>query len=87
MLVKFLGVMDILAAIALVTGFSFGIGFIIFLVHMVKGLMSMTADPIGIAYGFVDIISAIAILFAINLGILGVIFAVILGLKGAMSLI
>ena len=87
MLIKFLGVMDILAAIALVTGFAFGIGLFIFFVHMIKGLGSMLADPVGKMYGFVDIVAAIAILFVLNLGAVGVVFAVILGLKGIMSLV
>jgi len=60
----------------------------LFLIHLVKGIMSVEADILGRVYGVVDIIAAFAILFLFNLPFIVDSFLIIILLfKGVTSLL
>ena len=66
--VKVLGIIDIIVGIIILFNFPVAGAFILFLILLGKGLLSMMADNIGKIYGAFDIIAGIIILFSINIG-------------------
>ena len=68
MIVKVLGIIDIVAAVLILFNVNAGINFVIFLALLAKGLMSMMADGVGKVYGAFDIAAAFMIVYAINPG-------------------
>ena len=84
---KMLGAIDVITAIAL--HFNLNMWYFtipLFLIHILKGIASMTWDWVGKLYGAVDIVSAFAMLFifTIPLGIEYFLIAILL-FKGVMS--
>ena len=86
---KVLGIVDIITALALYMNLNLLFLIVpLFLIHLVKGLMSVEADILGRLYGIVDIISAFAILFLFKLPFVVMGFLVIILLfKGVTSLL
>ena len=87
--VKILGIIDIITALAIFLDINLLILTVpLFLIHLIKGLMSMVADLLGRIYGIVDIVSAFAILFILNLPfVLEAFLVIILMFKGITSLL
>ncbi len=88
LLVKILGIVDILAGLVILFSFYTGADIVLFVIMFAKGLTSMMADNLGKIYGAVDIIAGLLILFAVNPGI-GISIALFLFFiyKGVMSLV
>jgi len=89
MILKILGVVDIIAALFLLfwIGAPFWLKFVFILILFVKGIPSLFADLIGKIYGIVDIITAIVLTFSIALpGVVAVLLAIILVFKGLFSM-
>jgi hypothetical protein len=88
MLVKILGIIDIIAALLILfwVGAPFMIKIFFIIVLLVKGIPSLFADFIGKIYGIVDIITAIVFIFGVNLGVGSIILAAILMFKGLFSM-
>lgn len=89
MLLKMLGIVDILTALFILFNiYPPYIGLLFFLIHFIKGVISVGADPIGQVYGIVDIVSAFMILLSLNLPmIIEVVVMGVLMFKGITSLI
>ena len=87
--VKILGMVDILTAIVIFLNVNMLFLTIpIFLIHFVKGITSLAADPLGKLYGIVDLISSFVVLLHIALpGVLSSFLIIILLFKGVMSLL
>ncbi|HLD39309.1 MAG TPA: hypothetical protein VJB05_03280 [archaeon] len=87
--VKILGLVDILTAVVIFMNINLLFLTIpIFLVHFVKGITSMAADPLGKLYGSVDLISSFVVLLHIVLPeILSSFLIIILLFKGVTSLL
>ena len=64
----FLGFIDIISGLVILFNIHTDFSFILFLIMLLKGLMSMMADTIGKIYGALDIIAGVIILFGINIG-------------------
>jgi hypothetical protein len=61
---KLLGIIDIITALALYLHLNLLFLTVpLFIIHIVKGIASMSGDIVGKLYGTVDILSAFAILF------------------------
>lgn len=87
LLVKILGVVDIIAGLVILFNVHTGLDFLLFVILFVKGLASMMADNIGKVYGAFDILAAFLILFAINTGIgIAVLLFLFFVYKGLVSL-
>lgn len=88
-LIKFLGLVDILAAVIIFFGlFANPLTIVFFVILIAKGLASMGADIAGKFLGVVDIAASFVIVFGIELHvILKSVIVIILLLKGAMSLV
>ena|SRR3989344_457735 len=86
---KILGIVDIITALALYMNWNLLFLTVpLFLIHLVKGIMSVEADILGRVYGVVDIIAAFAILFLFNLPFIVDSFLIIILLfKGVTSLL
>lgn len=87
--VKMLGIADIITAIAIYTNTNLLILTVpLFLIHFIKGLTSLGADPLGKLYGIVDLVSAFVILFHFSLPfVLSAFLIIILLFKGVTSLL
>ena len=87
-LVKILGIIDIIAGLFILFNLHTGINGILFIILLVKGLTSMMADNIGKIYGAFDIVAGVLILFSINTGLgIAVILFLFFVYKGMVSLI
>ncbi len=89
MIVKILGIMDIIAALLLLfwVGAPFVVKIIFILVLFGKGLTSLFADLVGKVYGIVDLSAAVILLFSIQINIvIAILLAGILVFKGLFSL-
>ena len=86
---KILGIIDILTALAIFMNWNLLFLTVpLFIIHLVKGLLSFGADVIGKLYGFVDIVAAITITFLFNLPfVLESFLIIILLFKGVTSLL
>lgn len=89
LILKILGIVDIVTALALFMKLNlFFLVIPLFLIHMIKGLLSLPGDLIGKIYGIVDIISALAITFLFQLPFIFESFLIIVLLfKGVTSLL
>ncbi|MBI5061166.1 MAG: hypothetical protein HZB67_02530 [Candidatus Aenigmarchaeota archaeon] len=89
MLVKILGIMDIIAAFLLLfwVGAPFIVKVVFIIVLLVKGTTSLLADLVGKLYGIVDLATGIILLFAIQIPIvIAILLAGVLAFKGLFSL-
>ncbi len=88
-MLKVLGVVDIITALAIYMNVNLLFLTVpLFLIHFVKGVLSVGADIVGKLYGLVDLISAVVILFIFDLPVFIEWFVVIILLfKGATSLL
>ncbi len=89
LIVKILGILDIMTAIVIYTNSSLlFLTFPLFLVHFIKGLTSLAADWVGKFYGLVDIIASFIILFNFNLPVaIEALLIIVLVFKGFTSLL
>jgi hypothetical protein len=85
---KVLGLIDILTALALFMNWNLLFLTVpLCLIHLVKGLLSIGADILGKIYGVVDLVSAFAILFLFDFGVIESFLIIILLFKGFTSMI
>ncbi len=86
---KILGIVDIVTALAIFMNINLLFLTVpLFLIHLVKGVISLGADIIGKLYGIVDLISSVVILFIFDLPVFIELFIVIILLfKGTTSLL
>jgi hypothetical protein len=86
---KILGIIDIITALAIFMNWNLLFLTVpLFLIHLVKGLMSLGADIVGKLYGIVDLVSAIAILFLFDFPVVMESFLIIILLfKGFTSML
>ncbi len=86
---KVLGLIDILTALAIFMNWNLLFLTVpLCLIHLVKGLLSLGADPLGKIYGIVDLVSAFAILFIFDFPVLMESFLIIILLfKGFTSML
>ena len=89
LMLKVLGVIDIITAFAIFMNINLLFLTVpLFLVHLVKGILSLGADIVGKLYGMVDLVSAVVILFIFDLPVFIEWFVVIILLfKGTTSLL
>lgn len=89
LVLKVLGAIDLVTAAALYLNWNMAFLTIpLFLIHVLKGIASMGGDWIAKIYGFVDIVSAFAILFVFTVPFgLEYVLIIILLFKGTMSLL
>ncbi|MBI3190903.1 hypothetical protein HYZ41_04335 [archaeon] len=91
MILKVLGIIDILSAMILLFN-AYNIHWVITNIHIIimtfKGLFGMLGGPVGIVMGTTDILTAVFIMFAIT-GLLPIkiILIIILLYKGVASLV
>jgi hypothetical protein len=91
MLVKILGLLDIIAALMIIFniyGIHYVITFFFVIIFVIKGLSILLADALGVVMGLTDIVAGLFILFAV-VGLMPlkiIIFVILIG-KGFMSLV